>query len=405
MIKDYFKVAIKNIFNRKLRSWLTMIGIFIGIAAVVALISLGSGMQKAITSQFGKIGANRISISPGGAIAGPLSENLGSGILYSSDVEAVRNVKGVEFATGPIAAYVELEFNKEIEYVALMAFDDDTKTLRYMEEMGLAEVEYGRQIKTGATREVILGNRIANDLFDKPIQVGNSIYVDNYKFNVVGIQKKSDSSMFDTVIRISKKTAEDLFERENPSNIFAKVDDNYEPTEVLGKLEKALRKEHNVDEGEEDFTIEIAADVIESFTRILTTVQILVISIAAISIVVGAVGITNTMYTAVLERTGEIGIMKAIGARNSDILTIFLIESGMLGLVGGLIGIFIGVGIGKAVEVIAKAAMNSNILQAHFPWYLILGSLLFSFLLGAIAGTMPAKQASKMNPIDALRYE
>jgi len=134
-------------------------------------------------------------------------------------------------------------------------------------------------------------------------------------------------------------------------------------------------------------------------------VQAVLVGIAAISLLVGGIGIMNTMYTSVLERTKEIGTMKAVGAKNSDILFIFLFESGLLGLVGGAIGIGIGIGLGEGAEYIASVGLGTNLLQAVFPWYLILGALLFSFLIGTLSGIFPAMQAAKLKPADALRYE
>ncbi len=142
----------------------------------------------------------------------------------------------------------------------------------------------------------------------------------------------------------------------------------------------------------------------ESFQVILNIIQIFLIGIAAISLVVGGIGIMNTMYTSVLERTKEIGIMKSIGAKNSDILIIFLIESGILGLIGGLIGIILGMSFSKLIELGAKLA-GYGMIQVSFPLLLILGTLLFSFLIGTISGVLPARQASKLKPVDALRYE
>jgi putative ABC transport system permease protein len=139
--------------------------------------------------------------------------------------------------------------------------------------------------------------------------------------------------------------------------------------------------------------------------KIFDIIQTVLIGIAAISLIVGAVGIMNTMYTSVLERTRDIGIMKAIGARNSDILKMFLIESGLLGLVGGAIGIAIGLGIAKTAEVIGGAALGTDYLQAAIPAWLVIGALLFAFVLGSASGLLPAKQASEMNPVDALREE
>ncbi|MFH1771022.1 MAG: ABC transporter permease [archaeon] len=405
MLKDYFKIAVNSILHRKLRSWLTMIGIFIGIAAVVALISLGQGMQNAVNAQFGKVGANRIMVSPGGAIAGPLSDDLGSGQLYNDDVDAIKRVKGVEFATGTVTKIAEVKFGDETQYISVMGFDTDTETARFMGQLGFFDIEFGREIKSGATTETVAGYKVAKDLFDKKLVVGNNIYIEGTKFSIVGVQKNAGTGIHDALFRIPKDTAEELFAKENPSTIFVKVRDGYDPPSVADDISKTLRKEHDVEEGKEDFAVQLASDVIASFNSILIAIQVVIIGIAAISIVVGAVGITNTMYTSVLERTQEIGIMKAIGARNSSILKIFLIESGLLGLIGGAIGILIGTGLAKVVEIIAAQALGSDLLKAYFPWYLILGALLFSFIMGAVAGTTPARQASKMNPTDALRYE
>lgn len=405
MLKDYFIIAVNSIIHRKLRSWLTMIGIFIGIAAVVALISLGQGMQQAVNAQFGKVGANRIMVSPGGAIVGPMSEGLASGVLYNDDVDIIKKVKGVEFATGTISKTAEIKFNDQTKYISVMSFDTDTETTRFMEEIGFFDIEFGRQIKPGAENEAVIGYLVAKKSFDKKIGVGNNIYIDGKKFNVIGVQENAGTGMHDAIIRIPKDAAKNLFEKENPSTIFVKVRDGYEPQTIADDISKVLRKEHDVEEGKEDFAVELASDVIASFNSILMAIQIVIIGIAAISIIVGAVGITNTMYTSVLERTNEIGIMKAIGARNSSILKIFLIESGLLGIIGGAIGILIGAGLAKIVEIAAAQALGTDLLKAYFPWYLILGALAFSFIMGAVAGTTPARQASKMNPTDALRYE
>ena len=154
-----------------------------------------------------------------------------------------------------------------------------------------------------------------------------------------------------------------------------------------------------------DFSILTPEELLSSFASILSIVTGFLLGVAAISLLVGAIGITNTMYTSVLERTKEIGVMKAVGAKNSDILTIFLIESGLLGLTGGVIGVLLGMGIGKVIEYIAVHQLQTNLLQVVFPVYLIAGCLIFAFLIGAISGTLPAYRASKIRPVVALRYE
>jgi putative ABC transport system permease protein len=174
--------------------------------------------------------------------------------------------------------------------------------------------------------------------------------------------------------------------------------------EVAEDVEKNLRRERDEEIGEETFSVETPEQLLESFASVLSIVQAILVGIAAISLIVGAVGIMNTMYTAVLERTKEIGIMKSIGAKNSAIQAIFLIESGLLGLVGGIIGIIIGLGLSKLVEVIANQAWGAAITVA-MPAWLILGALAFAFLLGMGSGFFPARHASLQNPVDSLQYE
>ena len=154
-----------------------------------------------------------------------------------------------------------------------------------------------------------------------------------------------------------------------------------------------------------DFTILTPEELLNSFGAILTIITAFLISVAGISLIVGAIGIANTMYTSVLERTKEIGVMKAIGARNSDILLIFVIEAGLIGAVGGLIGVLIGIGFSKSVEYIAVHQLGTNLLKAALPWYLIFGCIFFSFLIGAVSGILPARQASRIKVVDAIRYE
>jgi len=166
-----------------------------------------------------------------------------------------------------------------------------------------------------------------------------------------------------------------------------------------------LRRSRGLKEGNEDFEVSTTEELMKAFNTLLNIVQGVLVGIALISLVVGGIGIMNTMYTAVLERTKEIGILKAVGAQNRDILSLFLVESGILGLAGGAIGVLLGMGFSKLVELVATMALQTKLLQAYFPWYLTLGSLAFSFLVGTVSGILPAYQASRQKPVDALRYE
>jgi len=166
-----------------------------------------------------------------------------------------------------------------------------------------------------------------------------------------------------------------------------------------------LRKSRDVTEKTQDFTVLTPEEVLESFGTILNIVTSFLLGVAAISLLVGGIGIANTVYTSVLERTREIGVMKAIGAKNKDILYIFLIESGLIGLVGAIIGIAFGIGVVKTIEWIAVNQLATSLLRAAIPIPLILGLLAFGFLIGAISGIWPAWKATKVKPVEALRYE
>jgi putative ABC transport system permease protein len=175
--------------------------------------------------------------------------------------------------------------------------------------------------------------------------------------------------------------------------------------EVADRVEKKLMKFRNVDEENVDFTIMTPEELLRSFNVILVVITSFLISVGSISLIVGGIGIANTMYTSVLERIREIGIMKAVGARNKDIILIFVIESGLIGMIGGIMGVGFGILISKTIEFIAVNQLGTTLLKAATPVYLIAGCVLFAFIIGAFSGVMPARQASKIKVVDALRYE
>lgn len=403
MLKDYFKIALRSIRRRRLRSWLTMIGIFIGITVVVALISIGQGMQKAITAEFEQVGSNRIVVAPGGVFFGPSGSSLTTAILDDGDLKVIKKAKGVEFATGMYSESAKVEFKDEVQYVTIFGVQSDSLTRKMLEEIGFFEIESGRQIKETDKYKAVLGYKVATDLFEKDPNIGDKIEVNGQEFSVVGTQKEAGTGIHDVIIRIPLGTARDLFdEPDEYSMIVVKTDPLYETVDVAEDMKKDLRKHRDVEEGEEDFSVQTAQQTIEQIQTILGIVQVVLVGLAAISLLVGGVGIMNTMYTSVLERRKEIGIMKSIGAKNSDILTIFLIESGMLGVVGGAIGILLGLGLSKTGELVALS-FGITQLKAHASFLLIVGTILFAFFIGAFSGVFPARQAALLKPVDALR--
>ncbi len=408
MLKDYLLLAVKNLRRRRLRSWLTMIGIFIGIAAVVSLISLGQGMQNAIASQFFQLGADKLTIQAKGFVTGPPGSN--SDIrLTKGDLRVVQKARGVAVATGRLVEPISVEFNRKTIYTYLASMPSDAAERALVESTANVQdkdILYGRNLKPGDQWKVVMSEDYYNDpkFNGKTLQPGDKIVVNGQPVDVVGIFKKTGNPFVDMSFAMNEQQERDLLG--NPDKygmIVARAAPGADVQLVAQTITKDLRKYRNVKEGKEDFQVQTAAQTLDTFKTVLSIVTAVLVGIAAISLLVGGIGIMNTMYTSVLERTREIGIMKAIGARNSDVLTIFLVEAGLLGTLGGAIGILLGVGLSFLVQVIATISLGTSLIQASFPWYLILGSLLFSFGVGAAAGTFPAMQASKLPPVEALR--
>lgn len=401
-MKDYFLLAFNNLRRRKLRSWLTMIGIFIGIAAVVALISLGQGMQNYINGEFEKLGKDKIIIQPKTSVGSEVSSSLK---LTEDDLKVIQDVKGIEWAIGMIYKTGLVEFKKETKINFIIGIEPED--VKLMSEIQSFEIKDGRWLKPGDKYKVVVGyNHGYKDIWKRQIEIGDTLIIENREFKVIGIVDKIGNQYDDSQIYIPKEIARDLLNSEKEVGyIMAKASEGYKPEDVADTTKRKLRKSRDEKEGQETFNIQTSEQLLQSFQNIFGVVQAVLVGIAAISLIVGGIGIMNTMYTAVIERTKEIGTMKAVGAKNSDVLLIFLFESGLLGLVGGAIGVGIGIGLAKATEYALSSSGFSSLLQANISWTLILGALAFSFVIGTLSGVLPAMQASKLKPADALRYE
>lgn len=404
MIKDYFKIAIENLRHKGMRTWLTLVGIFIGIASVVAIISVGQGLQGAIEEEFKNLGTDKIMISPAGTFGPTGSAAIP---LTKDDVNILKRVNGiaeVSYAKFQVTEFTWGKDEQTFPYVTAIPID---KSYPMVQKTFQINVYEGRNLREGDVKKALIGYDYANspDFKDK-ITIGQKIELRGEEFEVIGIVEKIGNEQDDRQIIMSEDGFNLIHEDDNEVDIIvARVQESVAAPDIVPSIEKALRKHRNVAEGEEDFQVQTFEELIESFMQIFDIIQAVLVGIAAISLLVGAVGIMNTMYTAVLERTREIGVMKAIGARNSDILKMFLIESGLLGFVGGAIGVIIGIGIAKTAEIVGGAALGTDYLQAAMPLWLLIGALLFAFLIGSASGLLPAKQASEMNPVDALREE
>lgn len=401
----YFKFSLNNLRHRQLRSWLTMIGIFIGIASVVALIGLGEGLREAINSQFGFLGTDILSITASGGFGPP-----GTGVsnpLTDKELNAAKKTPGVEGAAGRILESGKLSFNNKVGfgYSASMPDGDERDVMEHLMNM---EAARGRLLEDGDSGSVVLGYAFfeSDEIFGKPIDAGAKIELQDKEFKVIGILEKKGNFQIDGTVFMNDKDLRDLIGRpEDEYDIIAvQVIENADIEKIEKSIEKDLRKIRDVDEGEEDFSVETPASTLESVNSILLGIQIFVYIIASISLLVGGIGIMNTMYTAVVERTKDIGIMKGIGAKNGTIFALFFIESGLIGTIGGAIGATLGYLAATGLAFAGRLALGSDLIAAQISPQLIMGALLFSFVIGSFFGTLPAYQASKLNPVDAMRY-
>ncbi|MBU0929624.1 MAG: ABC transporter permease [Nanoarchaeota archaeon] len=407
MISDYLKLSFNNLRQRGLRSWLTMLGIFIGIAAVVSLISLGQGLQDSVNQQFQTLGADKITVMAGSGFSGPPGSGFSSSKLTDHDISLIKKVSGVKNVATMSFKQGKVEYRNEIKYTYIYGLPLEPDLKEIVQSISAVKVVDGRELKSGDKGVIIITQNIANGkFFDKSVKVRDTITIEDKDFKVLGIVGPIGNPIDDSSIWISLDDYNELFnEKDNIGMIIVQTEQSANVTGVAANIERSMRRDRNLKEGEENFRVSTSEQLAQSFSNVFGIIQTVLIGIAAISLVVGGIGIMNTMYTSVLERTREIGIMKAIGARNSDILMIFLIESGLLGLAGGLIGIGIGIGLSKSVEFIGASVLGTNLLRASFSPTLIIGALLFSFIVGSLSGVLPAIQASRLKPVDALRYE
>lgn len=403
MITDYFQIAFKEAKRRKLRSFLTLVGIFIGIAAIISLITLGQGLENAISNQFSQLGKDKLFILPKGGFWG-----MGASVqLTEDDLDTIKQASGIKVGAGLGFSYGRYEFNELVQYNFVHGVPLDSEELKLIGEAQNWKIIQGRMLESGDKYKIVLGNEYTkSDLFETRVELGDKIKVQDQDFKVVGFLEKIGSPPDDKAGIIPQEVHQDIFSTGKKYGfIIAQVQSGEDPAQIAEEIKKELRKEHNLDVGEEDFSIETPENLMATFSTILDIVQIVLIGITAISLLVGGIGIMNTMYTAVLQRTKEIGLMKAVGARNSQIMLLFLIESGLYGLVGGLLGVIAGISLAKIAERVLQEFLGPAFMSIEINWLLVLGALLFSFLVGILSGLAPARKASRLNPVESLRYE
>jgi putative ABC transport system permease protein len=404
---DMFWFSYKSLFHNKLRSSLTVLGIVIGIAAIVSLISVTDGLNKSINDMISQFGANNVIIFPGS-----ISSQMGggaptgrpmSGRLFEKDLVVLESIPGVDMITAYIYNSQPVIFKNQEIAVSIMGVKPQTYFQLYSDYFELRE---GRFPRDNDRNVVLLGPDIADDTFDKKISIGQFVYVGNNKkkMRVIGILKKkggfgaedNDKAIvahYSDMKEISKGT---LANNEINGIVFS-VAEGLNVSEIAETAEYELANAHNLRVEDKDFSVLTSDSILKNFEQITSTLTLFLAFISSISLIVGGVGVTNTMYMSVMERTREIGTLKAIGASDSIVLTLFIIESGLMGLLGGIIGILVGL----IVPFIVILAGFDAVITPQ----LLLFAMGFSFTVGLFSGILPAKRASKLSCIDALRYE
>ncbi|MFQ6105568.1 MAG: ABC transporter permease [Candidatus Hydrothermarchaeaceae archaeon] len=396
-MREYIEYPIKSLSQQKARTFLTLLGIVIGIAVIVAMLSIGKGMDVSINQQLEKMGADKISIFPAGISFGPLGPSKEFVPFSLNELEEVRRISGVESAVPYFMRAGTVEYRNEKKETTING--GTRKGVDIFRKFYL--LKEGRYFKDEESDAVNIGYRVSKDFFDNEVGVGDVLKIQGKKFKVVGVFEEIGNVGDDTAIYMPIKVAQKLFGAENEiTAIFAVAENEEIVNKVAMKIEDLLEKIR----GSKDFEIMTTEQMAEEIGNITKIITFVLGGIASVSLVVGGVIIMNTMLVSVLERTREIGIMKATGATNSQVLRLFLTESSLVGLSGGMLGIILGTLISKLIEVVGKSYIGGSFITV-IDLRLVVGALLFSLAVGSISGVYPAWRASRLNPVDALRYE
>lgn len=396
---ETIKYSLRNLNHRKGRSFLTIFSILIGIATIFIFISFGWGLYNYIDSFATGSSADKLLIMAKGAGMPGMDDTVK---LTEDDLKVIERTGGVFEATGVYYSTAKVEFRGEAKYTFVSSYDPNIPIL--LDIFGIG-IESGRDLKKG-DRDGVFGYNYMIDgkIFSKGLQINDVVEINGNKVKVLGFVQTIGNAADDANIYITNERFLNIFpDKKTYAQIIAKVEiDNMEKT--IDNLERNLRKSRGIEKGKEDFYIQSFEEMIESYSGALDVIIGFVILIALISVVVSAVNTANTMITSVLERYKEIGILKAIGARNSEILSIFLFESAFLGFVAGCLGVLLGWGISSIAGSILTS-VGYGFLQPYFSFTLFAGLILFATITGAISGVFPAIRASRINTVDALRYE
>jgi len=404
LLLESVRSALASIRAHRLRSFLTSLGIVIGVASVITVISLIQGLSKSVSDQFEGLGGNGLTIQARNEFKDRMRGKIN--YLRVEDVEQLRlRVDGLR----DLSPFF-MPGQSEVRFTGMSANAQVFATTASWQEVNQRFARLGRFISpsddAGARRVAVIGEKLIQDLHLRENPVGQFVLYGNEWFKIVGVMEKRGEVFGmsqDNYMIIPFKTGQSLIGNNTRPymSITVAVRDLARLEETRSRIRAVMRQSHRLKADErDDFEIESADQIAKSFDKLSTTVTLVMGGVVGIALLVGGIGIMNIMLVSVKERTREIGICKAIGARSRDILLQFLIEAVTLSLLGGLLGLAIGYALGIGI-----AAMIPDFPPAVVPWWAVALSVLFSGGVGVVFGVVPASQAARLDPIDALRYE
>ena len=409
--------ALGMVLHSKLRSWLTIIGIVIGVASVIAIVSLSQGLSSSLSSQLSGLGGDILTLTPGasrggaffgggggagggfGGGGGSAKATTSATVLTRTDIQALRGVSDVLYAD------TEMRGSTNVSYLArsgsLSVTGVDPQVWSHVTTSTIAQ---GRFLDPTDSNVVVIGGRLAASYFNQPVGVNNVLTIDGKAFRVVGILNDESMSIYMPILMAYTVTTGKTVGQYD--SIVIKIRDQNYLNQSITDIQNQLLNTRHVTTTTQDFSITSNQQLQQSRAQTLQTLSTFLLAIAGVSLIVGAIGVANTMFTSVLEKTKEIGIMKAIGARNGDILLIFIFNAALIGLVGGIIGIILGgVLSGFLPTLLGGGTPLSRSASSIISMSAVLMAIGVSAGVGVLAGIVPAYQASRLKPVDALRYD